>query len=81
MSKELVVVAPSRAEVSMVEPELIRRHGPWRNIDAVEFAVLTWVDCFNNRRLLEPLDYVPPVEYEAAYDRAQSSPGAVDGLN
>ena len=29
--------------------------GPWRNMGAVEFAVL--VDWLNNRRLLEPLDY------------------------
>jgi putative transposase len=36
--------------------------GRERNIDTVEFAVLTCVDWFNNRRLLKPLDYVPPVE-------------------
>jgi transposase InsO family protein len=35
---------------------------PWRHIDAVEFATLSWVDWFNNRRLLEPLGYVPPAE-------------------
>jgi hypothetical protein len=52
----------------------------WRNIDAVEFAVLAWVDWSNNRRLLEPLDCVPPSEYEAAYYRAQSTPVAVAGL-
>jgi transposase InsO family protein len=52
-----------------------------RNIDAVEFAVLEWVDWFNNRRLLEPLDYIPPAEYEAAYYRGQTTPAAVAGLN
>ena len=27
----------------------------------------TWVDWFNHRRLLEPIGYVPPAEYEARY--------------
>ena len=27
----------------------------------------TWVDWFNTRRLLEPIGYVPPAEYEARY--------------
>jgi transposase len=27
----------------------------------------TWVDWFNTRRLLEPIGYVPPAEYEAQY--------------
>jgi len=43
----------------------IRRAGPWRGIEGVEFATLGWVDWFNNRRLLEPIGYVPPAEAEA----------------
>ena len=31
------------------------RRGPWRHLEAVEFATLEWVDWFNNRRLLEPI--------------------------
>ena len=46
---------------------MIHRHGPWRSAEAVEFATLTWVDWFNNRRLLEPIGYVPPAEAEASY--------------
>ena len=64
----------------LYKTELIRRRGPWRNIDQVEFATLEWVDWFNNRRLLGPLGYVPPVEFEQAYYRSQSSPAAVAGL-
>ena len=48
--------------------EVICRKGPWRTLEAVEFATLTWVDWFNHRRLLEPIGYVPPAEYEARYD-------------
>jgi len=51
--------------------EVIWRRGPWRNVDDVEYATLVWVDWFNNRRLLEPLGYVPPAEFEAAYYQQQ----------
>ncbi len=65
----------------LYKTEVIRRSGPWRNVDAVEYATLTWVDWFNNRRLLEPLGYVPPVEYEAAYYQRRNAPAAEAGLN
>ena len=39
---------------------------------AVEFATLQWVDWFNTRRLLEPIGYVPPAEYEARYYEEQA---------
>ena len=51
----------------LYKTEVIRRQGPWRTIDDVEFATLTWVDWFNNRRLLESIGNLPPVEKEAAY--------------
>jgi transposase InsO family protein len=56
----------------LYKTEVIRRSGPWRSVDDIEFATLKWVDWFNNRRLLEPLGYVPPVEFEAAYYQQQS---------
>jgi transposase InsO family protein len=57
----------------LYKAEVIRRRGPWRSIDAVEYATLEWVDWFNNRRLLEPIGYVPPAEYEAKWYEAQQS--------
>lgn len=51
----------------LYKTELIWRRGPWRSIDAVEIATLEWVDWFNNRRIMESIGNVPPVEYEAAY--------------
>ncbi len=51
----------------LYKTEVIRQQGPWRNIEDVEFATLTWVDWFNHRRLLEPIGNVPPAELEAAY--------------
>ena len=46
---------------------MIRRRGPWRSLEAVEFATLEWVDWYNNRRLLEPIGNMPPAEAEARY--------------
>ena len=53
--------------IGLFKTEVIRRCGPWRSLETVEFATLEWVDWFNNRRLLEPLGYIPPAEYEARY--------------
>ena len=54
--------------IGLFKTEVIQRQGPWRQLEAVEFATLDWVDWFNHRRLLEPIGYVPPAEYEARYD-------------
>jgi len=51
----------------LYKAEVIHRRGPWRNLEAVEFATLEWVDWFNNRRLLEPIGNIPPAEAEAIY--------------
>jgi putative transposase len=52
---------------SLYKSELIYRKGPWRNVEHVEWATLTYVDWFNNRRIHESLDYVAPVEFEDHY--------------
>ena len=44
---------------------MIHPRGPWRTLDAVEYATLEWVDWFNNRRLLEPIGNILPVEAQA----------------
>jgi putative transposase len=60
--------------IGLYKTEVIQRKGPWRHLEGVEFATLAWVDWFNNRRLLEPIGYVPPAEYEAQY-YALAAPG------
>jgi len=59
--------ALAESVIGLFKTEVIRRRGPWRSLEAVEFATLVWVDWFNTRRLLEPIGYVPPAEYEARY--------------
>ena len=51
----------------LFKTEKIRKEGPWRSVEAVEFATLEWVDWFNNRRLLEPIGNIPPAEAEANF--------------
>ena len=46
---------------------VIRRRGPWRSLEAVEFATLEWVAWYNNRRLLEPIGNIPPAEAEERF--------------
>ncbi len=53
--------------IGLYKTEVIHRRGPWRHLEAVEYATLEWVDWFNHRRLLEPIGNIPPVELEAAY--------------
>jgi len=60
----------------LFKTEVIRRRGPWRSMEAVEFATLEWVDWYNNRRLLEPIGNRPPAEAEARY-YAQLEPPAM----
>jgi transposase InsO family protein len=51
----------------LYKTEVIRRRGPWRNIDTVELATFEWVNWLYNRRLLQPLGWLPPVEYEETF--------------
>jgi putative transposase len=53
--------------IGLYKTEVIHRRGPWRHLEAVEYATLEWVDWFNHRRLLEPIGNIPPAELEAAY--------------
>lgn len=51
----------------LYKAEVIHRRGPWRSFEAVEYATLEWVNWFNNKRLLEPIGNIPPVEAEKNY--------------
>jgi len=53
--------------IGLFKTEVIRRRGPWRSLEAVEYATLDWVDWYNTRRLLAPIGDMPPAEAEARY--------------
>ena len=67
--------------IGLYKTELIRRCGPWRNAEHVEFATLEWIDWFNHHRLLESIGYIPPSEFELMFYQQQKVPARVAGLN
>jgi putative transposase len=58
----------------LYKAEVIHRRSSWQNREQVEMATLTWVDWFNNRRLLEPIGNIPPAEAEASYYASLEEP-------
>ena len=59
--------ALAESVIALYKTELIARRGPWKTLEHVEFATLEWVHWFNTQRLLEPVGYLPPAEYERRY--------------
>jgi transposase InsO family protein len=51
--------------------ELLYKQGPWRGLDDVEFATMTYVDWFNHRRLhgqiTNDASYATPAEHETRF--------------
>jgi putative transposase len=64
----------------LFKTEVIRRHGPWKGLESVEYATLEWVHWFNHNRLLEPIGNIPPAEYEKAYYTGQDGLAVGAGL-
>jgi putative transposase len=54
-------------KVGLYKTEVSHHRGPWRGIEAVEYATLEWVDWFINRQLLAPIGNVSPAELEMRY--------------
>jgi putative transposase len=67
--------------IGLYKTEVIRRRGPWRNVEDVEFATLEWVAWFNERRLLSSIGHIPPAEFEAMYYATQQGAAMEAGLN
>jgi putative transposase len=73
--------ALAESMIGLYKTELIRKRGPWRNVDDVEIATLEYVDWFDNRRLMGPIGDIPPVEFEQAYYRRQEGAAMGAALN
>jgi transposase InsO family protein len=48
--------------------------GRFERPEDVEFATLEWVSWYNTKRLLGPIGYLPPIEFEEAFYRRQQVP-------
>jgi putative transposase len=57
----------------LYKTELIHRRGPWKNADHIEWATLTYVDWFNNRRIHNEIGKIPPAEFEETYYRQNAT--------
>jgi putative transposase len=67
--------ALAEATIGLVKTKLLYPQGPWRGLDDVEFALLTYVEWFNHRRLHDGIGHVPPAEHEANYYAAPHAAG------
>jgi len=65
----------------LYKAEVIRPNGPWRSLEEVESATLEWVDWFDTRRLLAPLGYLPPAEFEAMHEQQHEGSATAAVLN
>ena len=73
--------ALAESVIGLYKTEVIRQQGPWRGLEDVEFATLEWVWWFNHQRLLEPIGYIPPAEYEEAFYKRHEEDSLVAVLN
>ena len=64
----------------LYKAEVIHKDGPWRSIEQVELATLDWVDWYNNKRIMEPLGYISPQEFEMMYYEQEISLAVTAGL-
>jgi putative transposase len=60
--------ALAESTIGLYKTELIKRLGPWHNMQEVDVATAAWVDWYNNRRLHGACGGRPPVEFESLYE-------------
>ncbi len=65
--------ALAESVIGLYKAECVRPDGPWRGPDDLELATLSWVHWFNTARLHSSIGHVPPVEFEDAYYRQNTS--------
>jgi putative transposase len=59
--------AMAESVIGLYKRECVRHDGPFRTVDELELATLSWVDWWNHDRLHGELGHVPPIEYEQAF--------------
>ena len=61
--------AMAESVIGLYKTECVRPDGPFRTVDELELATLSWVHWFNTDRLHSALDYATPIEHEQHYYR------------
>lgn len=67
--------------IGLYKTEMIRGRKEWKDLEEVELATLSSASWFNNERLMGPLGYVPPAEYEEQFHRTTATCFAASALN
>lgn len=61
--------ALAESVVGLYKTECVKLDGPFRTVDELELATLSWVHWFNENRLHSSIGYLTPIEMENAYYR------------
>ena len=59
--------------IGLYKAECVRPDGPFKTVDELELATLSWVHWWNEQRLHGALGHIPPVEYEQAHYRQNTA--------
>ena len=65
--------ALAESQIGLFKAELFHPHGPWRDRDHLEPAILDWVTWFNTERPHESIDDLTPVAAEQLHYRYRAS--------
>jgi putative transposase len=66
--------AQAESLIGLYKAECTKHEGPWRGVDDLELATLSWVHWFNQTRLHSSIGHVPPLEYEAEHYHQITTP-------
>jgi len=55
--------------VGLYKNECVKIDGPFKTVDELELATLSWIHWFNENRLHSSIDYLTPIEAEQKYYR------------
>jgi putative transposase len=61
--------AMAESVIGLYKTECVRHDGPFRTVDDLELATLSWVHWFNEHRLHSSIGDIPPIEFENQYYR------------
>lgn len=61
--------AMAESVIGLYKNECVKIDGPFKTVDELELATLSWVHWFNEQRLHSSLNYATPAEHEQAYYR------------